>query len=174
MSKVILLFLFGLVAAASSKFFVAQCTPSYNPYMPSIYPWIANLLQYLINLSFSAGRSLLQGYFGSGFDISGGNGADLTIDPWTLGQNFADRTASVGDTITFTWNKGLHGVYLIPSGDCPSSFDESQNGQTEIQAAASGPQTVTYTFDDSGTYWFACPVDGHCDAGMLFKVDVQS
>lgn len=115
---------------------------------------------------------MLQGW-GAGDSDTAGGGGDLTIDPWTLGQNFADRTASVGDTVTFTWDQGNHGVYRIPSGECPPSFEDGQNGQNEIQAAVPGPMTVTYTFEESGTYWFACPVDGHCDGGMLFKVDVQ-
>jgi len=201
MSKVILLFIFSLVAVASSKFLSPNASfikPLYALYLPLEYH--LNKVFKILTFFFCVGRSLLQ-YGGSGrssvldtsgggalgtggggafdtsgsgaFDTSGGGGGDITIDPWTLGQNFADRTASVGDTITFTWDSGRHGVYRIPSGNCPSTFEDGRNGQVEIQAATSGPQTVTYTFENSGTYWFACPVDGHCDAGMLFKVDVQ-
>ena len=103
----------------------------------------------------------------------GGGGGNITIDPWNLGQNYADQTSSVGSTITFKWEQATHGVYHIPSGDCPSTFQNGLNGQEEIHAPAPAPQTVTYTFSKAGTYWFACPVDGHCNAGMKFKVTVS-
>lgn len=96
----------------------------------------------------------------------------LSVNPWMLNQNFGDQAAKVGDTITFTWPQATHGVYILPSGQCPSTFQDGHNGQQEIQAAAPGPKSVTYTFNAAKTYWFACPVDGHCAAGMLFKVTV--
>jgi plastocyanin len=103
----------------------------------------------------------------------GGGSGSFTIDPWMLGQNYGDRTASVGDTATFVWQQGTHGLYRLSTADCPSTFSNGQNGQLEIQAPTAGPKTATYTFQQSGTYWFACPVDGHCNAGMHFKVTVS-
>jgi plastocyanin len=95
----------------------------------------------------------------------------LSVNPWMLNQNFGDQTVTVGQQITFTWPQGNHGVYVIPSRDCPTTFQDGQNGQKEIQAGVQGPKTVNYTFEQAGTVWFACPVDGHCD-GMKFKVTV--
>ena len=110
---------------------------------------------------------------GGGATSSTGGGKTLTISPWILGQNFADQTASVGDTIQFSWPANeFHGVYRIPSGTCPSSFTAGQNGQESIQEPANGPQTVSYTFQSAGTYWFTCPVDSHCQGGLKVKVTV--
>jgi plastocyanin len=138
----------------------------------------------------NVGRTLQQGYVGVGggggyggsggpFDMTGpqttttaGGGGSFTIDPWALGQNYADRQVSVGDTATFSWTQGTHGVFLLIGSSCPSTFQDGQNGMKEIAAATPGPKTVTYTFQESGTFWFACPVDRHCQAGMLFQVTV--
>lgn len=38
----------------------------------------------------------------------------------------------------------------------------------EVAPPTSGG-SVTYRFRSAGMYWFACPVDGHCEAGMLIK-----
>lgn len=108
---------------------------------------------------------------GAGATTTGG-GRTIAISPWELGQNFADQTASVGDTITFTWPSAVHGVYRIPTGECPSTFSAGQNGQESIQEPAEGPKTVSYTFQTAGTYWFACPVDQHCQGGLKVKVTV--
>lgn len=95
-------------------------------------------------------------------------GAIIVIDPWKI-QSYPEKTAKVGDKIDFKWS-GRHGVWKIPSGQCPSSFTVG-NGLEEI-IGATNDGSASYTFNTPGTYWFACPVSGHCDAGMVQKVIV--
>ena len=97
----------------------------------------------------------------------------VTIDPWTLGQNYAEKTATVGSTITFTWTAGTHGVYRIPDKNCPTTFANGQNEVSEVMAPTPGPTSAMFKFTEPGVYWFACPVDGHCDGGMKVKVTVS-
>ncbi|KAH7623155.1 hypothetical protein Ndes2526B_g01570 [Nannochloris sp. 'desiccata'] len=98
----------------------------------------------------------------------------LAIDPWRLGQQYPEQTASVGDVITFKWS-GNHGVYRIPSGSCPSDFTATSSNGISVIQAAEADGTAEYTFGSTGTYWFACPVGNgdHCNGGMIIKIVVS-
>ena len=99
-------------------------------------------------------------------------GGNIEINPWVLGRTYPEETASVGNTITFTWPEAVHGLYRLPTADCPSTFQNGLNGQESLSEGVQGPKSATYTFQQPGTYWFACPVDSHCLAGMHVKVTV--
>ena len=49
----------------------------------------------------------------------------------------------------------------------PQAFTDTP--PLEELAAPSNGGAVTFTFRAPGNYWFACPVDGHCRAGMMIK-----
>ncbi|PSC67893.1 mavicyanin-like [Micractinium conductrix] len=100
-------------------------------------------------------------------------GGAVTVDPWKIpdhGSPYADRQAKVGDSVTFKWS-GTHGVYSIPSGDCPEKFEDKAPLKEIAAPKDDGEGTVK--FDQKGTRWYACPVDGHCDAGMKIKFTIS-
>lgn len=43
----------------------------------------------------------------------------------------------------------------------------------EIQAPIPAPANASFTFSVPGIYWFACPVAGHCPAGMIVRFAVS-
>ncbi|KAG7669572.1 hypothetical protein Ndes2526B_g05912 [Nannochloris sp. 'desiccata'] len=109
----------------------------------------------------------------------------LTIRPWSLGQNYSrlypgpdGLVVPVGAVLAWTWGNATHGVYRIPSEECPRTFTDGLNGMEAIQEPVNGLSisgrtiTVTYVVEQAGVYYFACPVGGgqHCRRGMKLKV----
>jgi len=108
--------------------------------------------------------------------------ADLTdsqqtfsIDPWII-QPYADRNASVGDTVEFTWTPGIHNLYVHPTGTC------DMEGRILLGDEEDGFGSHIFTADDAaaGTVTFACDVGisgndkiaGHCAAGQIVTFNV--
>lgn len=107
--------------------------------------------------------------------VTSGLAARIELD-WKIqktNQAMQDISASVGDTIVFTW-RGFHNVFVLPNCDgagaqkwnsfqCPSS-----NGNWGVELSESSP--VEYTIPDTykpGDYiCFVCEVRGHCNAGQ--------
>eukprot|EP00884_Botryococcus_braunii_P009474 jgi/Botrbrau1/18528/Bobra.0412s0003.1 len=77
-------------------------------------------------------------------------------------------TVPSGSTVTFQWN-GRHDVNRIPSNACPSDFEASD--VSEVAALSTGGSYTTPALPP-GTYYYACSVGGHCEAGQLLKVTV--
>ncbi|KAL4434479.1 hypothetical protein ABPG75_000920 [Micractinium tetrahymenae] len=94
----------------------------------------------------------------------------ITIDPWTIPggavQPFGTRNAKVGDSAVFVF-QGLHGLFQIPDGTCPQTFTDTPPLKQIMAPTNNGRATVTFT--TAGNFWYACPVPGHCPAGMLIK-----
>ncbi|KAI7843922.1 hypothetical protein COHA_002464 [Chlorella ohadii] len=84
---------------------------------------------------------------------------------------YETQSAWVGDTVNFTWT-GNYGVWRIPDGNCPDSYDASKDGYYRVSDAKQDSY-ATYKFKEPGTYWFASPVTGQCKAGMLVKYEVK-
>jgi hypothetical protein len=70
-------------------------------------------------------------------------------------------TASIGDTVTFSWG-GTHNVFLHPTGTCDAA------GATEV-GSRSG---VVYMFTAAGSFTFACEVGQHCGNGQILTFTV--
>jgi plastocyanin len=70
-------------------------------------------------------------------------------------------TASVGDTVTFSWDGG-HNVFLHPTGTCDDA------GATEVSSSS----PVIYTFTEAGSFTFACDVGEHCENGQILTFTV--
>jgi NADH:ubiquinone oxidoreductase subunit 3 (subunit A) len=87
---------------------------------------------------------------------------EIVLDPWNV-RSYLDRTASVGDTVVFSWT-GTHNVYIHPSGTC------DETGRVEVGSVSPS----SYMFNDVGTVTFACDVFGgaHCNAGQIVKFEV--
>ncbi|KAL4419080.1 hypothetical protein ABPG77_002221 [Micractinium sp. CCAP 211/92] len=97
-------------------------------------------------------------------------GQTITINPWTIPGGavppFGTRSAKVGDSAMFVF-QGLHGLFQIPNGTCPEVFTDAPPLKQISAPTNNGQATVPFTAP--GTYWYACPVPGHCPAGMLIK-----
>lgn len=98
----------------------------------------------------------------------------VVTEEWILGKTYPPQQLAVNDTIVFSWSaSSFHGLFMIRDRNCPPQFIDNHNGQMEIAAAQPGPMSANYTFTSPGTYYFACPVSGHCAAGMLQEVIVS-
>lgn len=67
------------------------------------------------------------GAAGAAANVQGGQAStsttattQLTVDPWELGKTYPNLNAKVGQTITWKWTNGPHGVFRIPSNTCPT------------------------------------------------------
>ena len=75
--------------------------------------------------------------------------------------------SAIGETLRFTWNFGVHDVWLQNSPSC------NDPGPWEFVGSISG---VEYTFnatDADTTKYFVCYVGQHCQNGMVMEVDVS-
>ncbi|BDA48018.1 hypothetical protein COCOBI_11-2750 [Coccomyxa sp. Obi] len=75
---------------------------------------------------------------------------------------YANGTAMVGDTVTYTWSR-FHGVVLSTSPDCTARtlFQPVPGGAD----SAGGAANVTFT--QPGTFYVICPVGTHCAQGQI-------
>ena len=92
-------------------------------------------------------------------------GADYNIDWRVGGVPYPDMTASVGETIAFSYSS-QHNVFLLTSGNCEPS------GSTELGGTLDSP--VLFELTEAGVYTFACQIGDHCADGMIFSVTVSS
>jgi len=77
---------------------------------------------------------------------------------------YEDLTAEVGDKLVFNYPDGKHTVWQVAGKEC--SFD----GGMELGGLGASP--VTVELNETGTFFYACDVPGHCPGGMLFSVTV--
>jgi len=91
------------------------------------------------------------------------SGADINID-WQI-KEYSDRTATVGDKVTFTWSGNDHNVFWHPTNNCDGT------GAEQI-AATADEGTGSYKFDKAGRFSFVCEETGHCPAGQIIKFEV--
>lgn len=70
-------------------------------------------------------------------------------------RSYAPITVAGGTAVRFNWAK-RHGLYQIPSGQCPASFTPG-NGIVALAKASNGGSFTTPGLAP-GVYWFACPV----------------
>ena len=99
---------------------------------------------------------------------------------WIIGQ-YKAISAAVGDKLIFSYSKS-HNVYRLATrqSSCPSDFFASGAVAKLVGAKNAGsgsgsfPNRVEVTMASSGTFYYACEVSGHCNAGMIVKVVVAS
>jgi len=93
-----------------------------------------------------------------------------TVVPWEAGFSSADArtmTASVGDTLKFTWN-GPHNVYVMPDAAAVTACDFT--GATELCASRPGDDGSCETTLSTLPAYFACKVGSHCTSGQHLTV----
>ena len=97
----------------------------------------------------------------------GGDTLTIGTNVWQIpttggGATLPSMTASVGDTVIFQWN-GNHNVYLHPTGTC----------NTVNSMLIGNNSGASFTFENSGSYVFACQIPQHCDLGMIMTITVS-
>ncbi|BDA41107.1 hypothetical protein COCOBI_01-7620 [Coccomyxa sp. Obi] len=106
--------------------------------------WVATLL--LLAVGISAARQLQLA------------NPVYVIDPWALGMKYPPVKLAPNTVVKFNW-KGLgkHGVYRIPTGECPIEFKHKPSeGIIELAPITDGGEYTTMPLAP-GTYWHACP-----------------
>ncbi len=75
------------------------------------------------------------------------------------GTRYGPIGADVGDTLLFRFARGAHAVVALPD---EASFATCSRGAFRSLA---GPQDSPFRFvvPAPGVYYFACPVDTHCE-----------
>jgi len=95
-----------------------------------------------------------------------------TVVQWEAGFSSADArtmTASVGDTLKFTWNKNsFHNVYVMPDAAAVTACDFT--GATELCASRTGDDGSCETTLSTLPAYFACKVGSHCTSGQHLTV----
>ncbi|KAK2080902.1 hypothetical protein QBZ16_000756 [Prototheca wickerhamii] len=86
-----------------------------------------------------------------------------TTITWRRGTNYAPLNVLVGDTVTFSWSGGSPHDVALSSGlgrctDLEPLTDASEEG------------TFTVSFDEPGTYVYACSVGDHCLVGQEIQI----
>lgn len=74
--------------------------------------------------------------------------------------SYPDVNVSVGTAIKFVWPE-QHGVYRIPSGNCPPQYAPGIGFEEVGPILAGGGSATTKTLA-AGTYWYACQVSLDC------------
>jgi len=84
-------------------------------------------------------------------------------------QPYPTMSVSVGDSITFSWDTGIHDVWVYPSGTCAD-----EQGKYMIASRQDNPTTYTFTNQDGnvGEMTFVCDINQHCEQGMIMDVIV--
>lgn len=86
-------------------------------------------------------------------------------DGWKITNTFPDLQAVVGDVLTFEYSTP-HTVVSPKEKTC--DFE----GKTDLAGVGDSPFNLTLS--EPGTMHIACDIPGHCPAGMLFTVVVDS
>jgi plastocyanin len=75
-------------------------------------------------------------------------------------------SAAPGDAVVFSFAKGAHAVVALPDeaswAACARPFFR--------MLASTQDSPFRFVVPGPGTYYFACPVDDHCEEGMRVKV----
>lgn len=81
-------------------------------------------------------------------------------------KNVPTVAADVGDTLVFRWPRGEHAVVQLSD---EAKWTTCARLAFDLKAA---PSDTPYRFvvPAPGAYFFACPVDSHCEQGMKVRV----
>ena len=64
---------------------------------------------------------------------------------------------------------GLHTVAMVPTANCPGDWSAPGVAVLSPMESPKGG-SYTYTFNESGTYYFACSWSDHCVSGETISV----
>nr|QOL01231.1 putative extracellular protein TR9_039 [Trebouxia lynnae] len=101
---------------------------------------------------------------------------NVTVSPWVNHRVYAPLSLPVGSQLNFEWN-GAHGVYLIPTDQCPEpgAFPPGPNELYAASAMNSMNNILSVNLTSTGTYYFACQVGDHClEDGQKLVVTVTN
>jgi plastocyanin len=97
---------------------------------------------------------------------------DLFAPNWIVPDNdvpyYPSLTASVGDTLTFGWTRGVHDVHIHPTHTC------DPEGSIEIASTDDNPTTYTFVAADGSpegiVHTFVSQVEDQCERGLYMNV----
>jgi len=109
--------------------------------------------------------------------LAGAKAADVAIDWTAIYDNGGPQTATatVGDTVTFTWSEKDGKIHNIYKNANKVDYDAcaKTDGTMEAPDATSG--TWSWTPDAAGTFYFICEVGSHCSSsGQKVAVTVSA
>ncbi|BDA50795.1 probable Mavicyanin at N-terminal half [Coccomyxa sp. Obi] len=85
---------------------------------------------------------------------------------WTTGLQYDPVNTTVGSSLVFNYARGQHNVVQVAKPDCTFA------NATQVAGLTDTPFNLT--LKHPGTFYYACSVSGHCDAGMLLTVHVSN
>ncbi|KAK9864693.1 hypothetical protein WJX84_008149, partial [Apatococcus fuscideae] len=107
----------------------------------------------------------------------------VVIEPWNNLQTYTPISVPQGTELSFYWSGG-HGVYLLPTAQCPEPGQYTPGAAYGQYILAGGLQGTARTSVNNnyttalmtpGTYYFACQVGDHCsEDGQLQVVTVTA
>jgi plastocyanin len=74
--------------------------------------------------------------------------------------------ADVGDVLVFRWTPGEHAVVELP--DEAKYYTCARLAM--VQRAGTQDTPFRFVVPRPGTFYFACPVDNHCEQGLKVRV----
>ncbi|KAL3141588.1 hypothetical protein ABBQ32_004830 [Trebouxia sp. C0010 RCD-2024] len=86
---------------------------------------------------------------------------NVTVSPWVNHVVYAPLSVPLGSQLNFVWS-GVHGVYLIPTNQCPAAFPPGPNELHPVSAPASVNNMLSVNLTTPGVFYFACQVGDHC------------
>jgi uncharacterized cupredoxin-like copper-binding protein len=102
---------------------------------------------------------------------------NVTMQEWKM--EFAPGTVQVGSPVRLEMaNKGViaHNVVIEKAGEVDKPLNAEVNGKAAVagtgEIAPGTSKTLTWTFTEPGTYWAACHLPGHFEAGMKIAFTV--
>eukprot|EP00891_Asterochloris_glomerata_P007898 jgi/Astpho2/7898/fgenesh1_pg.00118_%23_13_t len=101
----------------------------------------------------------------------------LVIEPWENHYQYPAISVPVGTKLTFLWTNDDHGVYLVRSDQCPSTYQPGTDGQEELYPVTSktaGTSNYTTPLNHAGVYYFVCQEGTHCIQGQNLQVTVYN
>ncbi|KAL3155077.1 hypothetical protein ABBQ38_011141 [Trebouxia sp. C0009 RCD-2024] len=86
---------------------------------------------------------------------------NVTVSPWVNHRVYAPLSVPLGSQLNFVWS-GVHGVYLIPTNQCPAEFPPGPNELHPVSAPGSVNNMLSVNLTSPGVFYFACQVGDHC------------
>jgi hypothetical protein len=93
------------------------------------------------------------------------------LRPYSETTYYPPIGADPGDTVTFSFAKGAHAVVSLPD---EASWASCARPAFRLLASTQDTPFRFVVPPGPGTYYFACPVDNHCEEGMKVKVVATS
>ncbi|KAL3141586.1 hypothetical protein ABBQ32_004828 [Trebouxia sp. C0010 RCD-2024] len=83
--------------------------------------------------------------------------SNVTVSPWVNHRVYAPLSAPLGSQLNFVWS-GVHGVYLIPTNQCPAEFSPGPDELHPVSAPGSVNNMLSVHLTSPRVFYCACQV----------------